>query len=121
MTFKEKVLYHQIHPIKLFTDWSTGIIALYFFWQHEITLALVIAFLPAVPISFLLVKYGDLEPLKKSSFGKYIKKYMTRQMEAVRLVGYLPMMVGGWYHSPSLIIVGLLIVLFGWLKGLVFR
>ncbi len=36
MDFREKQLYHQIHPAKLFTDWSAGFIALYFLWQHNL-------------------------------------------------------------------------------------
>jgi len=29
MTNREKVLYHQIHPLKLLTDWSTGAVSFY--------------------------------------------------------------------------------------------
>ena len=36
MNLQEKELYHEIHPLKLFTDWSAGLIALYVLWQHEI-------------------------------------------------------------------------------------
>ncbi len=34
METQEKVLYHQIHPIKLFTDVSTSLISLYLLWQE---------------------------------------------------------------------------------------
>lgn len=34
MPFKEKQLYHQIHPLKLFADISAECISLYLFWQH---------------------------------------------------------------------------------------
>jgi hypothetical protein len=39
MTPKEKILYHQIHPLKLLTDGTTGLLALYFFWRHDFVTA----------------------------------------------------------------------------------
>ncbi len=120
MNLEEKILYHQIHPVKLFTDWSTGIIALYPFWRHNLALALIIALVPAPIVSFLLVRFADLEKYKGSSFGKYIRKYMTRQAEAIRFAGYAVMAVGAWYHVIWLIPLGLIIVLLGWLRGLIF-
>jgi len=44
MTLAEKTLYHQIHPVKLLVDWLAGVLSLYFFWQHEPAIALVIVF-----------------------------------------------------------------------------
>jgi hypothetical protein len=46
MNTKEKGLYQQIHPLKLATDISAGLVSLYFFWQHDIVLGLMIAFSP---------------------------------------------------------------------------
>jgi len=48
MTLQEKSLYHQIHPTKLFTDWSMALIALYPFWHHHLIIALLIAFVPSM-------------------------------------------------------------------------
>ena len=120
MNLEEKILYHQIHPLKLFTDWSSGIIALYPFWQHYLVLGLIIALVPAPIVSFLLVRFANLEKYKESSFGKYIRKYMTRQAEAIRFAGYAMIAVGAWYHVIWLIPLGLIIILFGWLRGLIF-
>ncbi len=63
---QEKLLYHQIHPIKLLTDWSTGIIALYLLWLHNITMALLVAFAPSIIISFAIIRFVDLEKYKHS-------------------------------------------------------
>ena len=35
MTLQPKILYHQIHPAKLLTDWAAGFAALYFFWERR--------------------------------------------------------------------------------------
>lgn len=36
MTPQEKALYHQIHPLKLFTDISAEVISLYLFWKRRL-------------------------------------------------------------------------------------
>jgi hypothetical protein len=117
MDFREKQLYHQIHPAKLFTDWSTGFIALYFLWQHNLVVALVIMFVPAITVSLLMVRYLDLEKYKQSPFGRYVRVYMARFIEMVRLAGYLVLALGAWYHVFWLIPLGVGIVLLGWLRG----
>lgn len=117
MTFQEKSLYHQIHPVKLITDWLTGIIALYFFWQHRLVLGVIIAILPSICASLFLVTLTDLTYLKQSKLGKYMKKYMTKHMEILRSIGYLPMVIGAWFHLFILIPIGLCIILFAWFRG----
>ena len=120
MTFREKQLYHQIHPLKLATDISAQIVSLYFFWRHALLPGLLVMFLPPILISLLIVRLVNLEPLKDSSVGRYLRHYMTPAMEGVRLAGTVPMVLGAWYHAVWLIPVGLAITLFGWLRGLIF-
>ena len=120
MTVEEKYLYHQIHPLKPFIDWSTGIAALFPLWQHNLELALVIALIPPPIVSFLLMRFADLEKHKESAFGRYVRRYMTRQVEAIRFAGYIAMAVGAWMRIVWVIPVGLVIILFGWLKGRIF-
>ena len=121
MTLQEKSLYHQIHPLKLFTDWSTGIMALYPLWQNNLLAALLIAFIPSALISFILIRFVNLERYKESSFGKYVRQYMTRPVELIRLGGYALMAAGAWYHIVWLIPVGLQVILLAWFRGVVFR
>ncbi len=118
MNLEEKSLYHQIHPLKLLTDWGTGILALYPLWGHNLPLALAIALIPPPVASFLLICFADLENQKESPFGRYIRKYMTRQMEAIRFAGYAVMAVGAWIHGIWLIPLGLVIILLAWESSL---
>ena len=120
MTLQEKQLYHQIHPLKLFTDWSTEIIALYPLWQHQLVLALLIAFVPSIIVSLVLVRFAHLEKYKESRFGKYIGKYMTRPIEMMRFVGYALMAMGAWFHAVWLIPLGLLVIVLAWSRGVIF-
>lgn len=117
MTFQEKSLYHQIHPLKLITDWGTGIAALYPFWQHNLVPALLLAFIPSLAVSFALIRYAHLESYQRSAFGKYVRQYMTRSMQIIRMAGYILMAIGAWTHIIWLMPVGLLVILFAWLRG----
>ncbi len=42
MTFQEKRLYHQIHPLKLATDIGATIRFLYLLWERKLLLALLV-------------------------------------------------------------------------------
>lgn len=119
MDFKEKKLYHQIHPLKLLTDWMTGGISLFLLWFHQLIIALVVMFVPSIVVSIVIIKYMSLENIKKSSFGNYMQHSMTSGMEIVRFVGFAMMIVGAWFHVMWLIGCGLMIILVGWLRGMV--
>ena len=120
MTPKEKILYHQIHPLKLLTDLTAGFAALPLLWRHRLRAALFVTFVPPILVSALIIRYVDLEPYKRSSFGRYVEQYMTREMQGVRLAGYLIMSLGAWHRRLWSIPLGLLVVIFGWLRGILF-
>ena len=120
MTRKEKILYHQIHPLKLLTDSTVGFVALPLLWRHRLREALLVLFVPAIVVSALIIRYVDLEPYKRSPFGRYVERYMSQEMQGVRAGGYLIMGVGAWQRRPWLIPVGVLVVLFGWFRGILF-
>jgi hypothetical protein len=118
MDFKEKALYHQIHPAKLGTDVVFAFVSLYFFWQHQFIMALALHFIPPIVASFLIIRYLNLEAQKDSAFGRYIKRSMSRAMEGLRFLGDIIMVIGAWEHQSALLLMGLVIILGAWLKGL---
>jgi hypothetical protein len=117
MRLREKILYHQIHPAKLSVDILAAIVSLYFLWQHQLLLGLVIHFGPPVVASALLVRFGHFDAQKNSAFGGYVAQHMTRTVEVVRLAGDILMIFGAWYRAPAVIATGLLIVLAAWASG----
>lgn len=121
MPFSDKLLYHQIHPLKLGTDIIFGIISLYFFWQHQLVLALGLHIAPPIIASVLVISFAGLVPQRRSAFGRYVKRMMTHTIEAVRLAGDIVAVCGAWYHSYAVIAAGLLIVPSAWLSGLIFK
>jgi hypothetical protein len=118
MTLKEKALYNQIHPLKLSTDILAAVISLYLFWVHQAVPAVVLHFAPPLIVTWLLIRYADLEPLKDSAFGRYVAANMTRTIEAVRLFGDLVMILGAWMNDVKLIALGLLVIIGAWCNGL---
>jgi len=118
MTLKEKMLFHQIHPAKLATDWLAAAVSLYFFWQHQLLVGLILHFLPPILASFLLVRYAALERYRHAPFGRYVERHMTRFIEAVRLFGDVVMMLGAWAHDLQLLLLGLAVIIGAWCNGL---
>lgn len=112
-----KILYHQIHPLKLTVDWVTAFASLWFFWRHDWVPALFILFVPSVIVTLILVSYANLDRLRQSAFGRYIGVYMTPLMQLTRFAGMFIMVLGAWYHSVLGIVAGLVVILLAWFRG----
>ncbi len=122
MNFEEKKLYHQIHPVKLFTDIGVTPLSLYFVWNHDILPAVLVAFVPPLVVSLSMMKWTpDLNQLKDSPLGKYIKEYMTPLIEAVRFLTLVPIAYGAWVHNVWPIFFGLVILVIAWCNGLIWK
>ena len=118
MTPQEKTLYHQIHPLKLSTDISAEVVSLYLFWKRKLIAGLLVMFIPPLIASALIIRLVDLEAYKQSAFGRYIRTYMTPFVVLVRVLGTVVTHVGAWNRKPVLIPLGLILLLLGGLRGL---
>ena len=117
MDFEEKVLYHQIHPAKLAADICGSLVSTYLMWRHKFVAGLLSAFVPATVASFLVIRYADLEKRKRSPFGRYVRRYMNRRVEAWRFFGQVVVWGGAWYRVGWLLPIGLGIVVAAWASG----
>jgi len=117
MDIRERALYHQIHPVKLFTDVSTSFASLFLIWQHDLLVGLVVGILPSIVVSAVLIRCANLEKFRQSSFGRYVGKYMTSRMQAVRLLGQVVGWLGAWYHIVLAVVLGYVVILLGWMRG----
>lgn len=120
MNLSEKALYHQIHPIKLLTDWSAAFLSLYFLWLHELLLGLALQVIPSVIVSLLIIRFVDLDSYRESRLGKYVGKYMTRRMQSLRAFGNIITIIGAWFQMFWIIGLGVGVIVLGWARGLVF-
>ena len=87
MTRAEKMLYHQIHPLKLAADIASCAASCALLWQRQIGLAMLVAFVPAIAASWLIATFVELERLQKSAFGHYVSAMMTPAVTAQRMAG----------------------------------
>ena len=120
MESQDKERYHEIHPVKLATDISAAVLSLYLFWQHALISGILVAIIPPVIASTVIIKWAPLERYKHSALGQYIDRYMTNAMRLIRLGGMIVMVIGAWYHVVVLIPLGLVVTLLGWLRGILF-
>src|SRR5699024_8686045 len=109
-------LYHQIHPLKLLTDWITGVISLYILWSHQIVTALIVMFVPSILVSIIIMKYVNLEKLKNSSFRNYIQGRMKKVVVIVRFIVCAIMILCAWFNLIWLILCALIIILARWFR-----
>lgn len=121
MTFQEKNLYQQIHPVRLLTDWITGIGACFLFWQRDIWFGVTLSFLPSLIVSLLIVRFADLEKIKNSAFGQYFQRTYTRKVDLIRFFGFLVVASASWWQMVPGIVAGFLIIVGTWTYGLIFK
>lgn len=114
MTRAEKYLYHQIHPLKLFTDFATSFWSSWLLWERQPWAAMTLAFVPSMIASAIMIGLVDLAWLRDTYFGHYVARHMTRKIEALRFAGQIAMWTGAWWHLPWLLPLGLLVVLLAW-------
>jgi hypothetical protein len=117
MTTQEKILYHQIHPLKLFTDIISCVLLLFFFWHHDLFRGLIAGFVAPVIVSTALILRGNLDEIKNSGAGKYLHKYMGRLMQLLRIIGFCVMIVGAWNQQSFFLYIGGFVLLLAWFHG----
>ncbi|HYM39415.1 MAG TPA: hypothetical protein VEY12_04620 [Thermoplasmata archaeon] len=118
LTRGERVLYQQIHPAKLATDWGTTLTGTYLLWEHELLLGLAVVFIPAIAATALIAAYADLKRLRDSPFGAYVRAYMSPAMQGVRALGAAVMLLGAWFQVVWAHPLGVVIILLGWFRGI---
>ena len=118
MQRRERVLYHQIHPLKLLTDVGTAAATTALLWRHHLVLALIVGFVPSLVISGVLLRWVDLERYRRSAAGRYIARFMTHRVELARFAGLLPLWGGAWIQRPAVIALGVAWIGSCWLWGL---
>lgn len=118
MNAKDRMLYHQIHPLKLLTDFTTSFASSWLLWEARWVPALLVAFVPSIFVSILLVR-TDLDRYAASPFGAYVAAHMTTRATLVRITGQLVMWIGAIAHLPWMLPLGLwILVVLGWGNGL---
>jgi hypothetical protein len=114
----DKLLYQQIHPAKLLTDFGTSFASTYLLWEHQWLYAGLVAFAPSIVVTVLLIRFADLERLRNTWFGAYVSKHMPGRIVAERSVGQLLAWAAAVMHVPWLVPFGYFVIVLAWLNGL---
>jgi hypothetical protein len=121
MTTADRVLYHQIHPAKLATDLVATAVAVWFWHEHRVLPALAFTVVPPIVASYVVLRTADLEKLRASAFGKYVKRNMTNAAQMRRLLGFVVLCVGAWTNSFIVAVLGAAFIVHAWTEGLLLR
>lgn len=81
------------------------------FWSHNLIGGIIVNIVPSIIITFIIIRFVNLDRFENSRSGKYISKYMSSVTEIIRFSGNIIMMIGAWYHSVLLICIALAIII----------
>jgi hypothetical protein len=118
LTRAERVLFHQVHPLKLGADILSTVIAIPLLWQGEIVPGLVVALGTPLVASAVVLRFVDVEGVGRGPLGRYLRRYMTGPVQALRLACGLFVLAAAWWHQPVVIVIAVAIVVLAWTYGL---
>lgn len=118
LSLGERVLYHQIHPVKVYSDIATALVGIDLFWHQQLGPALVIAVAVPTMISAALIGEADLERLRRGAMGAYLRRFMPPWLHAVRAFGIALAFYAAWHHFPAGIIAGIALSAACWANGI---
>ena len=81
----QRVLLHQVHPVNLGVDVSASALSSVILWQHRLAAGLMVRCLSPPLGSALVLSFGDVERLARTSAGQYVLEHMPPIMAAIRL------------------------------------
>jgi hypothetical protein len=118
LSLQERILLHQLHPLKLAVDWGTGFLAAWLLWGHDLVAALIVGFVPSILLSVYFILRTDLSRFKETPLGRYMLSPRTRPSDSLRLFGLVIMWGGAWLNNIPGAVAGLAIILLAWARGL---
>ena len=117
MNARDRLLYHHAHPAKLAVDAICAVTAAWMFWEQHLLRAVAIGLVPPALTSLLVLQFIDLERVKQSRVGRHVGRHMSLPLHITAVAGVVIFWLAAWYRSIFYCVVGLLIVLFAWVRG----
>ncbi len=114
MRLCDRVLVHQVHPVKVSADVTASLVSNLLLWCSRPKAAAVVRVAMPVAGSVAVLSLADLGALARTRRGRWVRAHMPPSAQAVRLVGDAVMAVGARRRSPALLVVGALVIVAGW-------
>ena len=107
--------------MKLAFDVSASIVSNILLWRRRLVHAVIAGYVPPIVGSALVLRFADLDRLRRTRQAQYVLDHMTPSTTSIRLAGDVVMAVGSWRRRPGWVLSGALIVAAGWSHGLLFE
>ncbi len=114
MRLADKVLVHQVHPVKIGADLTASVVSNVLLWKAHPKAAIVVRVLLPVGGSAAVLALADLDALAMTRRGQYVLAHMPPTAQVVRLAGDALMGLGARRHSPALLLVGTAVIAADW-------
>jgi hypothetical protein len=114
MRLADKVLVHQVHPVKIGADVTAAVVSNVLLWRARPKTALAVRVLLPVAGSLAVLGLADLDTLAATRRGQYVLRHMPLSAQAVRLAGDAVMALGARRHRLALLAGGAAIIAAGW-------
>ena len=117
----ERVVLHQVHPVKLGFDVTASVVSNVLLWRHCPRAGLAMRLGLPVIGSAAVLRWADIDLLREHPMGRYVLENMTPAAQAVRLGGDALMACGSWRRNAPMIVSGAVVIAVGWSRGLLRR
>ena len=114
MRLADKVVVHQVHPVKIGADVTASVVSNVLLWRARPKPALAVRVLLPVAGSLAVLALADLDALAATPQGQYVLHHMPPSAQAVRLAGDAVMALGARRHQLALLAGGAAIIAAGW-------
>ena len=114
----DALLLHQVHPAKLATDVGAEFVSGVLLWRRRLAWGLATHVLPPLLASAAVLRWADLEALRRRRAGRYVLAHMPPVAQGVRLAGDAMVAYGAWRRRPAVVVAGVAVVGLGWSHGL---
>lgn len=118
MTRQEKLLYQQIHPLKLLTDFGSSFASSWLLWEARWWEAAIVGLVPSIAVTAWIARFVELERYRRSWFGAYVAGHMPSKIVAQRIAGQLLVWAAAATHVVWVIPFGYFVIVLAWLNGL---
>ena len=118
MDARERVLVHQVHPVKLTADIAAAVASTLLLWHGRYRTGWTVRFAVPILASAGVLAWADIESRADTRAGRYVLAHMPPSAQALRLAGDAVLAWGACRRRRSALALGVAVITVGWAHGL---